>query len=347
MTTQPQNPDTTSTYSPIKRFFDTKTIVVILSLLLVFSTFFGFYQYNSKWQQIKLKDIAVKDLADFKTQSIIKKPINQDVAQSSDNQSKSVAQSSSSISVLSIVEDQQTQILPKLYGWIGGNQIQMTLTKTGFNTIKGQYYSSLENKTFQVEGSISQPDAQQRGEGGFVSYPQSLQILSLTDIDNNKSVGKFRFNAQVPQATYYPNVGIDIENQKTNIRFKNLTGLSGNYIDLNNTNYDVYLTTDQDEINNWKVVTISGTILKLDYNNLQSEPKSVFIIQGDNKPIMARDIAKFDKIADGMKVSVTGKIRRYNESQIKSKCEQYNNQPCKNYEAKEGIFNITEAKQIN
>ena len=334
MSTVPIFPESNN---PTQKITNTKIVIVILSILLCLSVSFGSYQYTKKWEQIRSKDAFIQKFNSLVALNDLYSPnkFSSTYASSINANFQSLYQSSFNNN-----SNNDKQPLPNLYGWIGGNQIKMELYKYGHNDIVGKYFSALENKTFEVNGTVSEA----------IQYQGNLASMDLVDRDNGKVVGKFRFNTEQPQGSPNPVFGLDIENRSNTgggLRFRDLRGLSGEYTDLENNNYDVYLTTNEDEVKNWKVVTIEGELIKSNnqYNQNGGNSRFVFIKQKDGKYIAARDMLKFDKFSTGSKVSVTGKIRKYNQGSnlTVGQCGQAVDS-CKNYSAKEGIFNITEVK---
>jgi hypothetical protein len=355
-----------SAKSFFNKVFSGKFTVPVLTILLVASLIFGGYQYNKKWEQIRLKLAAVNEL------NLAERYLGAMGVQRSPGYSNNfgasgykcvtndvwcaawrdefASSSTSSSSYSSLSSNPFSSFIPStrkntLYGWIGGNQVKFEFQSESYSSnLTGTYFSSGENKTFDLEGMFKNS-----------GYNTNDGTLEFTELDKGKVSGLFNFNTETPRGGGNTVIGLGrlYKSYNSSSSLVVISSLSGTYTDLDNNNYDVYLTANEKEIMDWKVETIEGELIKnsnQSYGNREGETKTFFIKKDDGTYILTRDTSKFAKIEEGKKVKVTGKVRRYNQGASGNigQCNGGYGQPpsqdlCKYISAKDGIFNVTEA----
>jgi hypothetical protein len=182
---------------------------------------------------------------------------------------------------------------PVYYGFVGGDKVKVELNSS-MNDIKGNYFSTSENKTYKLAGRInSNVDTQTGYNGGGIS---------MNEFENDSISGKMDIYSDKPQGINGGyNYGLPYE--KLIGEPAKLKKLFGNYTSTDGIMYDLYLTQDEDEINNWKTETFTGKLLS---NN--SNWQTVFIKVGE-KYYHTKNVNKFKDIPNESNVTFTAKTR--------------------------------------
>jgi hypothetical protein len=226
----------------------------------------------------------------------------------------------------------QAKDFPVLYGLIGGDKIKVDLKTDylGSNNLVGSYFSTSENKTYKLSGRMNfEADYSTGYTGGNIA---------LNEFENDSISGKFNINSDKSQGSNGGNnFGLPYDViYKDPLKIKKLYG---NYIAADGNLYDLYLTQDESEIDNWKTVTLTGKL----YNN-NSNAQSVFLKVGDNY-YYSKNPNKFKNIPNESEVTITTKTRPSYQSEYymdrKNTCYEGGcGQP--GYNSKELMFNTTE-----
>jgi hypothetical protein len=190
----------------------------------------------------------------------------------------------------------QAKTFPILYGFIGGDKVKVELKQNANNytNIKGSYYSTSENKTYKLSGRINSNVYNSTGYNGG--------NISMNEFENDSVSGKVDIYADKPTGInggYSFGLSFDtLLNDPSKLK-----KLFGNYTATDGTIYDLYLTQDENEINNWKTETFSGKL----YNN-NASGQSIFMKVGD-KYYFSKNFSKFKDIPNESEITITAKTR--------------------------------------
>jgi hypothetical protein len=220
---------------------------------------------------------------------------------------------------------------PTLHGFIGGDKVKVELS-VNFSDINGQYFSTSENKTYRLAGRINSNIDNSTGFNGG--------NISMNEFENDSISGKMDIYSDKPQGInsgYSFGLSYDtLLNEPSKIK-----KLFGSYTSTDGIMYDLYLTQDEAEVNNWQTETFVGKL----YNN-NSNWQSVFVKVGD-KYYFSKNTSKFKNIPNGSEVSFTAKTRvsyqgeYYNDA--KQNCYEGGcGQP--GYNSKDLLFGISDVK---
>lgn len=228
-----------------------------------------YFDINFQTDWVKAKEHLLPDYIQISSSSVVYDPI--------------IISSSSTLA----------KTFPTLFGFVGGDKIKMDLN-TSFSDINGSYYSTTENKTYSLKGRIN---PQVDNSTGFYGAN-----ISMNEFENGSISGRFDINSDRPQnvngGNNY-NLSMDVLGSNP----ENVKKLFGTYSAYDGIQYDLYLTPDTNEIDNWKTETFNGKL----YNN-NSNWQSVFIKIGD-KFYHSKNVNKFKDIPNESEVTFIAKTR--------------------------------------
>jgi predicted extracellular nuclease len=225
----------------------------------------------------------------------------------------------------------------KFAGWIGSMETEMYLV---FNNdkITGKYYDSFDKKWYNLDGIFRQNIDSKEG------------VIELSELDNNINVGTFSIMT-TKQGKYSNNKESELNYSQNNsysnsipsglYYTKTLETLLGFYTNKKGVPYDFYVSSNNDNIDQIKTdITKEFVVRKLD----NGQPFESTIFEENGRYYFTIEDWKIPKdIKVGDKVSVTGKVRTYN-NQYGFNISQ---EPDYKYEStNQGFFQIKEVKKI-
>lgn len=226
----------------------------------------------------------------------------------------------------------EPKAFPTFYGFIGGDKIKLDLkqTYTNGNNIEGNYFSASENKTYKLAGRINSNFDNSTGYNGG--------NISMNEFENESISGKMDIYSDKPQNLNSGNNFV-LSNEVLMNNPSKYKKLFGTYNSTDGIQYDLYLTQDEAEIDNWKTEKLLGKL----YNN-NANGQSVFLKVGD-KYYYSKNLNKFKNIPNESEVTVTTKARLSYQSDYymdrKNTCTDGGcNQP--GFNSKDLMFNTTE-----
>jgi hypothetical protein len=240
----------------------------------------GYFSYNNReinfqndW--VKPQEHLFPDYSQVSSSSIIIDPIFNSISSSSISPAKKY---------------------PTFYGYIGGDKVKLELKQNDsqYNKIEGNYFSTSENKTYKLSGQINSNYDNQTGYNGG--------NISMNEFESDSITGKMDINSDKPQGInggYSYGLSFDtLLNDPAK-----LNKLFGTYTSTDGIMYDLYLTKDEGEIDNWKTETLTGKL----YNN-NSNWQSVFIKIGD-RFYYSKNVNKFKDLPNESNITFTAKTR--------------------------------------
>jgi hypothetical protein len=185
---------------------------------------------------------------------------------------------------------------PVMYGWIGGNKVQFDFEIVD-DQISGKYFSTLKEKNYDISGRVNYQNDDRTGFAG--------SAMTFNELEGGRLTGRFEIGSEKPGSQCCgSNIPANIFRRKGDgsdgIVLKTL---SGYYTGNDNVQYDVYLSTDQKEIDNWKSKPFSGKLLNNNAN------QSVFIQVGEQY-YFTKNMSKFKNIPNGSNISFVAKTRK-------------------------------------
>jgi hypothetical protein len=238
--------------------------------------------------------------------------------------------------LISSIQNDQSKTFPRLYGFIGGDKVEVKLKQKQYNNneIEGSYYSTSENKTYKLIGRIN-PNTDNMT--GFTSGN-----VSMNEFENDSISGRMDINSDKPQGMNGGGgFGLSFDtliNEPAKIK-----KLFGNYTSVDGINYDLYLTQDENEIANWSSETFDGKL----YNNSNSQ--SVFIKVGD-KFYHSKITTKFKNFPNESDIIITGKTRQSYQNEYYAdknlNCYEGGCGGNPGYYSKDLLFSVTDVKLI-
>jgi hypothetical protein len=196
------------------------------------------------------------------------------------------------------------------YGWIGAERINLTVNYD-VATFVGSYTDKNKNnfELFMVS-ETSPADKSLKWNVNKLGEQKKLGTLevfafSQSDTRLNLSYALTLFNTQVLYGIYQPKDGLP---------------------------EDVYLTQDQQRVENWTSKPLKGKV----YKGKNTERPTYFIDMGsDNGQFFTFETWWFNEFKDGDEIIFNGKIRKYNDIQKSG-----------GIETNEGIFDIKSVSKI-
>lgn len=220
---------------------------------------------------------------------------------------------------------------PVMYGWIGGNRVQFDFEITD-DIVSGKYYSTLEEKYYDISGKVNYNIDQQTGFNGA--------SMAFNELENGRLTGKFDVPSEAPGSQC---CGFNIPANVFRRKGDGSDGivlrtLSGYFTGTDNTQYDVYLSIDKSEIDNWKTKSFTGKVM----NNNSSQ--SVFIQVGE-KYYFTKNMLKFKAVPNGSEVSFNAKTRKVSQGDYyydKSNVNYFQGGPGSGFNSSDILFEITD-----
>jgi hypothetical protein len=224
----------------------------------------------------------------------------------------------------------------KFTGWLGSVNIEMYLNFDK-DKITGKYYNSYDQKWYNLDGTYNQFQDNQAG------------TIDLKEFDNNLNIGSFNFTITNPER-YFTNAEIIAINNQQNFNNKSIPSglyytktlrtLSGSYTDKKGTPFDLFVSSNGSDIDNFVDITKDLIVRKLD----NGQPFESTIFEDNGKFYFTLEDWKIPKnVKIGDKVKVTGKVRSYNYSYGFNTAQE----PNYNYEStSQGFFQVKEVKKI-
>jgi hypothetical protein len=240
----------------------------------------GYFSYNNREinfqnEWVKPQEHLFPDYSQVSSSSIIYDPIFNSISSSFVSQAKT---------------------FPTLYGFIGGDKVKVELKQKSniYTEIEGVYFSTSENKTYKLAGRINSNYDNSTGYNGG--------NISMNEFENESISGKMDIYSDRPQTINGGNSFALSFDTLLNEPSK-LKKLFGTYNSTDGIIYDLYLTQDEGEVDNWKTVTLTGKL----YNN-NANSQSVFLKVGD-KIYHYKNLNKFKDIPNESEIVVTAKAR--------------------------------------
>jgi hypothetical protein len=230
----------------------------------------------------------------------------------------------------------------KFTGWLGSTNIEMYLNFKQ-DKITGKYYNSYDKKWYTLDGVYRDNNMGQSGQTGSIE---------LSEFDNNLITGNLNFNLQNPtkytnqsqQNSIYQNGNDYAYGIPAGVYYTNtIKTMGGYYNDKKYGNYDLFVSSNQADINVFTDKSIEVKVVKVDDGNNGS---TTIFEQNGNYFFTFEDWKLPKDIKVGDKLKIIGKIRSYSSSQS------IEIQPWKDtfpgvYEStSQGIFQITDLKKI-
>jgi hypothetical protein len=257
--------------------------------------------------------------------------------------SSTLAVSSSSKAVITEPEEKPTG--QKFTGWLGSTNIEMYLNFKQ-DKITGKYYNSYDKKWYTLDGNYRDNNNGQSGTIELNEYDGNLIVgtLSFSSTNTRKFANMAENNSLNDQGYLGMNGSSFISLPAGQYYTNTIRTMTGYYSDKKYNSYDLFVSSDQTDIDNFVEQTKDLKVAKLDSGN---QGDSTMFEQNGKYYFTFEDwkIPKDIKIGD--KLKITGKIRSYNNSQwieIKPYTDQ-NNQG-QSETTSQGIFQISDVKKV-
>jgi hypothetical protein len=233
----------------------------------------------------------------------------------------------------------------KFTGWLGSTNIEMYLDFKQ-DKITGKYYNSYDKKWYTLDGNYRDNNNGQSGTVELNEYDGNLITGTLSfGSTNPRKFANMAENNSLNDQGYLGMGGSSFTSLPAGQYYTGtIRTMTGFYYDKKQNSFDLFVSSDQTDIDNFVDQTKDLKVVRLDTGN----PGDATLFEQNGKYYFSYEdwkIPKDTKVGD--KLRITGKIRSYNNSQwieVKPYIDQ-NNQG-QNETTSQGIFQISEAKKV-
>ena len=318
-----------------------KIILYIITLIL-FSTMIGggavYIAINNKSKSILNETISSSE----SSSNVSKISSSSSSSANSIVEDKTLSSSSAKSSAKVALNDTEEKLTgQKFTGWLGSINIEMYLNFEK-DKITGKYYNSYDKKWYKLDGIYRDNLMGQPGQSGSIE---------LNEFDNNLITGNLSFNTPNPVKFTNQNQQNGLFQNGNNYTYgipagvyytNSIKTMGGFYSDKKFGQYDLFVSSNQSDIEDFTEKVIDVKVVKLDDGN----PGNSTIFEQNGNYFFTYEDWKAKDLKIGDKVKITGKIRSFNNPQSLEVQPWKDNIPGIYESTSQGIFQISDVKKL-